>query len=116
MKKFIVVFTALLFVSGCFEEQRRAEEQRRQDERAALVWMFQRTYPDNWQQKLFEYDIEQNRIAQAAQLQRQMHREQMYQQQQTLDAVEKLRREAEWNQMVNQGQRLVDQQNQQNQH
>jgi hypothetical protein len=41
----------------------------------------------------------------------QQHQEQMYQQQQTLDAVEKMRQEAAWNQMTNQSnQFLRDQQ------
>jgi hypothetical protein len=60
MKKFICVFLMLLFVSGCFEEQRRAE-------RAALVQRFQAAYPDNWEQKLLEYDIEQDRQQQLQQ-------------------------------------------------
>jgi uncharacterized protein YcfL len=59
MKKYAVLIAlALLFIAGCVDQQAQ-----QQAERQILVQRFQAAYPDNWQQKLLEYDIEQQREA-----------------------------------------------------
>lgn len=50
--------------------------------RQQVITSFQVAYPDNWQAKLLEYDIEQNKIAQAAQLQQLLGQMQWQQEQQ----------------------------------
>ena len=59
MKKYAVLIAlALLFIAGCVDQQAQ-----QQADRQFLVQRFQAAYPDNWQQKLLEYDIEQQREA-----------------------------------------------------
>ena len=59
MKKYtILIALTVLFIAGCIDQQAQ-----QQADRQFLVQRFQAAYPDNWQQKLLEYDIEQQREA-----------------------------------------------------
>jgi hypothetical protein len=54
--KILMILATLLLIGGCAEIQ--AMQQTRRD---AVVARFKEAYPNNWQQKLLEYDIEQER-------------------------------------------------------
>ena len=53
MKKTVLLIMLIIFICGC---------QSAEEKRAALELRFQQAYPDNWQQKLLEYEIEEERL------------------------------------------------------
>jgi len=64
--KYILIILVLC-IGGCYTSSYTPlTEEERAAKREALVKRFQEAYPENWQQKLLEYDIERER--QAAQI------------------------------------------------
>lgn len=55
--RYILVCAVFVF-AGCYGSYKPLSEEERAAKRAELVKRFQEAYPDNWKQKLLEYDLQ----------------------------------------------------------